>query len=60
VESVYLAGSEGPRRTAQIVIQGQARSAPRVTWKFQQSNPGTAAASGTSRRVREKVPKLPL
>ena len=60
VDSVYLAGSEGPRRTAQIVIQGQAGSAPRVTWKFQQSNPGMAAASGTSRRVREKVPKLPL
>ena len=31
-DSVYLSGNEGPRRTAQIVIHGEARSAPRVTW----------------------------
>src|SRR5262249_20608197 len=31
-ESVYLAGQDGPRRTTQIVIYGQARSAPRVHW----------------------------
>jgi uncharacterized heparinase superfamily protein len=31
-ESVYLAGQDGPRRTTQIVIYGQARTAPRVPW----------------------------
>jgi uncharacterized heparinase superfamily protein len=31
-ESVYLAGQDGPRRTTQIVIYGQARTAPRVQW----------------------------
>lgn len=31
-ESVYLAGQDGPRRTSQVVIYGQARSAPRVRW----------------------------
>jgi uncharacterized heparinase superfamily protein len=60
-DSVYLSGSEGPRRTAQIVIHGEARSAPRVTWRFQQSAPATAPTSAnTPRRVREKVPRLPL
>jgi uncharacterized heparinase superfamily protein len=60
-ESVYLSGNEGPRRTAQIVIHGEARSAPRVTWRFEQSAPAAAAAgAGSPRRVREKAPKLPL
>jgi uncharacterized heparinase superfamily protein len=31
-ESVYLAGQDGPRRTSQVVIYGQARTAPRVQW----------------------------
>ena len=31
-ESVYLAGQDGPRRTTQVVIYGQARTAPRVQW----------------------------
>jgi uncharacterized heparinase superfamily protein len=31
-ESVYLAGQDGPRRTMQIVIYGQARTIPRVRW----------------------------
>jgi uncharacterized heparinase superfamily protein len=31
-ESVYLAGQDGPRRTSQVVIYGQARTAPRVHW----------------------------
>jgi uncharacterized heparinase superfamily protein len=33
-ESVYLAGQDGPRRTFQIVIFGQARKAPRVVWSL--------------------------
>ncbi len=36
-DSVYLAGSEGPRRTAQIVIHGHARTASRVQWSLQQA-----------------------
>jgi uncharacterized heparinase superfamily protein len=59
-DSVYLAGSEGPRRTAQIVIYGQARAVPRVAWRFQQSATAVPAGTNTQRRVREKVPKLPL
>src|SRR5271154_3593807 len=35
-DSVYLAASEGPRRTVQMVIQGHARNASRVQWSFQQ------------------------
>jgi uncharacterized heparinase superfamily protein len=31
-ESVYLAGQDGPRRTTQIVIYGQARRTQRVYW----------------------------
>jgi len=48
-ESVYLSGNEGPRRTAQIVIHGEARSAPRVTWRFEQSAPAAASAGDTPR-----------
>ena len=31
-ESVYLAGQDGPRRTTQVVIYGQARGRQRVHW----------------------------
>jgi uncharacterized heparinase superfamily protein len=31
-ESVYLAGQDGPRRTTQVVIYGQARQVQRVHW----------------------------
>ena len=56
-DSVYLAGSEGPRRTTQIVIHGHARTASRVQWSLQHANPAGAA----SRRVREaEEPRLPL
>ncbi len=57
-DSVYLAASEGPRRTAQIVIHGRARTASRVQWSFQQANPVSSAA--TARRPREAAPRLPL
>lgn len=33
-ESVYLGGRDGPRRTVQLVIHGQARRMPRVAWSF--------------------------
>jgi uncharacterized heparinase superfamily protein len=59
-DSVYLAGSEGPRRTMQIVIRGHARATPRVRWSFQLANPTAAASSGSARRAREEEPRLPL
>lgn len=59
-DSVYLAGSEGPRRTAQIVIRGHARTASRVQWSLQQSPAGTPTSTGSSRRTREDEPRLPL
>jgi len=56
-DSVYLAGSEGPRRTTQIVIHGHARTASRVQWSLQHANAPAAA----SRRIREEEePRLPL
>jgi uncharacterized heparinase superfamily protein len=48
-ESVYLAGPEGPRRTFQIVIHGQARTVPRVRWTFMHIDPnapGPQAGAG--------------
>src|SRR5271163_23727 len=60
-DSVYLAGSEGPRRTAQMVIRGRARSASRVSWSFQQAGSPASASAGTTRRAREEEePRLPL
>ncbi len=55
-DSVYLATTNGPRRTAQMVIYGHARRRPRVMWTLQQ----VAAAAGASRRARGEEPKLPL
>jgi uncharacterized heparinase superfamily protein len=59
-DSVYLAGNEGPRRAAQLVIHGQARTTPRVSWSFQQANPAALATAGAARRAREEEPRLPL
>jgi len=58
-DSVYLAGSEGPRRTLQLVIRGHARNAARVQWLLQ-AHPGAAANAGPSRRADEEEPRLPL
>jgi uncharacterized heparinase superfamily protein len=56
-ESVYLAGSDGPRRTVQMVIYGHARTQPNVQWAFTH----TPRASRDSRReVRYDEPELPL
>jgi len=55
-ESVYLGGLEGPRRTFQIVIIGQARKVGRVAWTL-----AHAPQPGTSRRgPRGEEPELPL
>jgi uncharacterized heparinase superfamily protein len=55
-ESVYLAGSEGPRRAVQIVIYGQARAVPTVRWSFRHTPPATPGA----RPDRMDEPELPL
>jgi uncharacterized heparinase superfamily protein len=55
-ESVYLAGSDGPRRTAQIVIYGRARKVPQVRWSLAHMTP---PAHG-ERRADEHQPELPL
>jgi uncharacterized heparinase superfamily protein len=56
-ESVYLAGSDGPRRTVQMVIYGHARTQPNVQWAFTH----TPRTSRDSRREpRSDEPELPL
>lgn len=55
-ESVYLAGTEGPRRTNQVVVYGRARKAPRVQWTLSM----IAASPTPARRGRSEDPKLPL
>ena len=59
-DGVYLASNEGPRRSVQLVVHGQARAAPRVVWSFQQADPMTVATAGSARRARSEQPKLPL
>jgi uncharacterized heparinase superfamily protein len=57
-DSVFLAGNDGPRRTAQIVIRQDSRHAASVRWSFVRSNasPGTTNA----RRHARREPELPL
>ncbi|HMK70314.1 MAG TPA: heparinase II/III family protein [Xanthobacteraceae bacterium] len=57
-DSVYLAGTDGPRRTMQLVVYGHARRAPRVVWSFQQTSP--TAFLTLTRRARGEQPELPL
>ncbi|MDR3422322.1 MAG: heparinase II/III family protein [Xanthobacteraceae bacterium] len=57
-DSVYLAGNDGPRRAAQVVIHGHAREKPRVTWSFQQASSRAEATAGAARRARDEEPKL--
>ena len=55
-ESVYLAATDGPRRTVQIVVYGRARATPRVQWTFAQME----QSDSSSRRDAEMEPELPL
>jgi uncharacterized heparinase superfamily protein len=55
-ESVYLGGTDGPRRTLQIVVYGNARETAQVNWNFTRSSP---TATGTRRRPGD-APELPL
>ena len=55
-ESVYLAGTDGPRRTVQIVIYGHAGSHPSVRWSLRHTPPAVPGA----RPDRAEEPELPL
>jgi uncharacterized heparinase superfamily protein len=55
-ESAYLAATDGPRRTVQIVIYGQARKTASVRWTFAHAE----RAEPNSRRGAEMEPELPL
>jgi uncharacterized heparinase superfamily protein len=57
-DSVFLAGFDGPRRTAQIVIRQNARQVSTIRWNFTRS---AASASATAaRRDARREPELPL
>ena len=55
-ESVYLSGSDGPRRAVQIVIYGHARKDAKVRWSFGHTPPPPAGA----KVGRPDEPELPL
>jgi uncharacterized heparinase superfamily protein len=55
-ESVYLSGTDGPRRAVQLVIYGRARKIPRVHWTLAHVSSSGAAAG----RHRGEEPELPL
>jgi uncharacterized heparinase superfamily protein len=55
-ESVFLAGSDGPRRTVQIVIYGRVGEPDNVRWSFRHTPP----ASPGARPDRAHEPELPL
>ena len=57
-DSVFLAGNDGPRRTAQIVIRQDARQAPTIRWSFARSTASPAVTN--ARRNARREPELPL
>src|SRR5205085_2018288 len=57
-DSVFLAGNDGPRRTAQIVIRQDSRHAASIRWSFVRSS--TSAAQTNARRNARREPELPL
>jgi uncharacterized heparinase superfamily protein len=57
-DSVFLAGNDGPRRSAQIVVRQDCRHASSIRWSFVRSSSSAAAAS--ARRNARREPELPL
>jgi len=55
-DSVFLAATDGPRRTAQIVIRDQARHNAVLRWSLVRSQTSAAA----TRRSNRREPELPL
>jgi uncharacterized heparinase superfamily protein len=57
-DSVFLAGNDGPRRTAQIVIRQDSRHVTSIRWSFVRS--ATSPAATNARRNARREPELPL
>ncbi len=57
-DSVFLAGNDGPRRTAQIVIRQDSRHAPSVRWTFVRSTTAAVPAIPAKRNARRE-PEAP-
>jgi uncharacterized heparinase superfamily protein len=57
-DSVFLAGNDGPRRTAQIVIRQDSKNTASVRWSFARSASSPAATN--ARRNARREPELPL
>jgi uncharacterized heparinase superfamily protein len=57
-DSVFLAGTDGPRRTAQIVIRQDTRHASSIRWSFTRSS--TSPSATNARRNARREPELPL
>jgi len=53
-DSVFLAGNDGPRRTAQIVIRQDSRHAPSVRWTFVRSQAAAVPAIPAKRNARRE------
>jgi uncharacterized heparinase superfamily protein len=53
-DSVFLAGNDGPRRTAQIVIRQDSRHAPSVRWTFVRSTTAAVPATPAKRNARRE------
>ncbi|HMH61343.1 MAG TPA: heparinase II/III family protein [Bradyrhizobium sp.] len=53
-DSVFLAGNDGPRRTAQIVIRQDSRHAPSVRWTFVRSSAAAVPAIPAKRNARRE------
>jgi uncharacterized heparinase superfamily protein len=57
-DSVFLAGNDGPRRTAQIVVRQDSRHTAAIRWSFVRSN--ASPATTNARRSARREPELPL
>jgi uncharacterized heparinase superfamily protein len=57
-DSVFLAGNDGPRRTAQIVVRQDSHHVSSVRWSFVRST--TSPAATNARRNARREPELPL
>jgi uncharacterized heparinase superfamily protein len=57
-DSVFLAGNDGPRRTAQIVVRQDSRNAPSVRWSFVRSAAAAVPATPARRNARRE-PEVP-
>jgi len=58
-DSVFLAGNDGPRRTAQIVIRQDSRHAPSVRWTFVRSSAAAVPATPAKRNARREPESPP-